>query len=529
MNPTPNNKTTRPAWRRYVQLAACAVVFAAAAPAHADPFVYVTSGSGGTVFQYGVDMNGALSPLSTPTVAAGAAPIGVAVSPDGQSVYVTNDDGVAQYDVGDDGLLSPKDTPTVASSQQPFDIVVSPDNRSVYVANQVGDDLISLFDVGPGGALFPKRGQASVALAPNHYPTSVAVSPDRSSVYVTSSNPLAQGDGWIYQYDVKPGGVLSPKNPATVALGAPPGAITVHPDGESAYLGLPASDTVAQYSVGAGDGTLSPIAGGPVGTGDNPAQAAVSPDGESLYVTNVGDPIRQDPGSVTQYDINASTGALSPKDPGTVSAGSHPGAVAVSPDGQSAYVANLGTPVGGGTVSQYSIAGDGRLHPQDPASLTLSARANGARLAVSPTLPTAGSDLLVGTAGPNVICGLGGSDTIKGLGGDDKVYGDRCGGRASAARGRAVGAPRAGHDLLIGGAGADRLFGGRGRDRLRGGRGRDRLRGGRGRDRLRGGPGRDRLHVRGGGRDRVHCGDGRDTVRVDKRDSVRRCERIIRR
>jgi hypothetical protein len=35
--------------------------------------------------------------------------------------------------------------------------------------------------------------------------------------------------------------------------------------------------------------------------------------------------------------------------------------------------------------------------------------------------------------------------------------------------------------------------------------------------------------VRGGGDDRVHCGDGRDMVRADKRDTLTRCERIIRR
>jgi DNA-binding beta-propeller fold protein YncE len=541
MKPQPLHGTTRAGWRRFVPLAACAVVFAAAAPAQADPFVYVTSPSGGTVFQYGVGFEGTLSPLAPPTVAAGIDTVGVAVSPDGQSVYVTNYDGLAQYDVGDDGTLSPKDTPTVASGQQPFDIVVSPDNRSVYVANQVGtdfgSDLITLYDVGPGGALFPKRGQASVALAPGQYPTSVAVSPNGRSVYVTSYNPGARGgDGWIYQYDVGLGGVLSPKNPPTVALGATPGAMTVHPAGESAYVGNSDSNTIVQYGVGA-NGALSPKAS-PVGTGDGAFQPAVSPDGKSLYMANSGDPLRQDPGSVTQYDIDATTGTLSPKRPGTVLAGNNPGWVAVSPDGQSVYVVNLGAPNGRGTVSQFNVAGDGTLQPMDPPLLTLSATANGGRLAVSPTLATPGPDLLVGTAGDNVICGLGGSDRIKGLGGHDKLYGDRCGGRARAARSGGVGARRARHDVLLGGAGRDRLFGGPGRDRLRGGpgrdrlrggRGRDRLRGGRGRDRLRGGPGRDVLHVRGGGRDRVHCGDGRDTVTADKNDVVRRCEHIIRR
>ena len=45
---------------------------------------------------------GALTAKSPPTVAAGNGPEGVAVSPDGGSVYVTNidSDNVSQYDVG---------------------------------------------------------------------------------------------------------------------------------------------------------------------------------------------------------------------------------------------------------------------------------------------------------------------------------------------------------------------------------------------------------------------------------------------
>jgi 6-phosphogluconolactonase len=528
MNPTPNNKTTRPGWRRYVPVAACAAVFAAAPPAQADPFVYVTNPFG-EVFQFGVEFGGTLSPLATPTVAAGAHPAGVAVSADAQSVYVA-DGGpggraasvVLQYDVGvvGDGLLSPKSTASVAAGPDPGGFAVSSDNRSVYVGDS--SSAVYEYDVGPGGALFPKRGQASVALDGGQQVVSVAESPDRSSLYVTSSNYLP-GDGWIYQYDVELGGVLSPKSTPKVALGFPPSAMAVHPDGKSAYVGNTANNTLVQFDIDATTGALTPKAAAPPGTGELPSQAAVSPDGTSLYVANLGVPQRAggDPGSVTQYDIDATTGALSPKDSSTAPAGSNPVGVVVSPDGGSVYVSNLQRAAGGGgTVSQYNIAGDGTLHPMDPPSLPLSPYGTGGLLAVSPILPTPGPDLLVGTAGPNVICGLGGSDTIKGLGGDDKLYGDRCGGRASAARSGALGARRARHDVLLGGAGRDRLYGGVGRDRLRGGRGRDRLRGG---------PGRDRLHVRGGGRDRVHCGDGRDMVIADQRDTVRRCERIIRR
>lgn len=536
--------------RRYVPLAAVAVALAAVAPAQADPFLYVANLRSGTVSQFGLDEVGALSPLVPPTVAAGDFPNKLAVSPDGQSVYVVMRNEVAQYDVGDDGLLSPKDSPTVATGGSPVTVAVSPDSRSAYVTNfgsVTTGGTISQYNVGPGGALFPKR-VATVALEPTN-PTSqtavaVAISPDGQSAYVTSS-PAASpsATGAVYQFDVERGGLLSPKDPPKVAAGVQPSQVVVHPDGKSAYVPGPVNDTISQYDVGA-NGALSPKAAGLVGAGDTPADVAVSPDGRSAYVANSGDP-GLGGGSVTQYDVG-DDGALSAKRPEMASAGRNPAGVAVSPDGQSVYVTDFGSiGLGGGTLLQFDVGLRAALVAKDPPALTLTAGANAAGLAVSPVLATPGADLLTGTAGNNVICGLGGSDRIRGLGGDDALHGDRCGARASAARRRRVAAPRAGHDALLGGAGRDRLYGGPGRDRLRGGAGRDRLRGGAGRDRLRGGPGRDRLrggagrdrlrgggghdrlHVRGGGRDHVHCGSGRDTIRADRRDTLRRCEQVI--
>jgi hypothetical protein len=104
----------------------------------------------------------------------------------------------------------------------------------------------------------------------------------------------------------------------------------------------------------------------------------------------------------------------------------------------------------------------------------------------------------------------------------------------------------AGYDVLTGGMGSDRLFGEGGRDLvnggvrddvLEGGVGNDRLIGGAGRDALRGGAGADRLEARedlsAGEKltsDRVDCGTGRrDQATVDRRDRVKRCERVTRR
>jgi DNA-binding beta-propeller fold protein YncE len=155
-----------------VILTVAAPLAAVAPPAQGAPFAYVV-GLGGTVSQYNLRA-GLLTPKSTDHVAAGRAPIGVAVSPDGKSVYVANEGGmVSQYDVGAGGALSPKRTAQVAAGDGPFAVAVSPDGKSVYVANEGGG--VSQYDVGAGGALSAKS-PATVAAGVG--PLGVAVSPD---------------------------------------------------------------------------------------------------------------------------------------------------------------------------------------------------------------------------------------------------------------------------------------------------------------------------------------------------------------
>jgi RTX calcium-binding nonapeptide repeat (4 copies) len=153
------------------------------------------------------------------------------------------------------------------------------------------------------------------------------------------------------------------------------------------------------------------------------------------------------------------------------------------------------------------------------------------------TNATSGDDVLTGSAGDDVICGLGGADEIMGGAGDDTLFGDGCGAGSTPARSARAAAGAGGDDTLYGGRGNDRLYGSEGADLLSGGPGADRLRGGLGNDRLKGGPGvdrldggagRDMLSARGGGRDLVNCGKGNDTAKVDTRDRVRGCERILR-
>ena len=95
---------------------------------------------------------------------------------------------------------------------------------------------------------------------------------------------------------------------------------------------------------------------------------AVSPDGQSVYVAHF------DGGYVSQYDVGAG-GEPSFKDPNVVPAGEGATKVAVSPDGQSVYAINAES----GTVSQYDVGVGGKLSPKNPATVAAAPRRGGSR------------------------------------------------------------------------------------------------------------------------------------------------------
>jgi hypothetical protein len=155
------------------------------------------------------------------------------------------------------------------------------------------------------------------------------------------------------------------------------------------------------------------------------------------------------------------------------------------------------------------------------------------------------SDLLIGNSGDDRLEGSNGQDQLEGGAGADDLMGeqdvDRLTGAGGADRLWGGGAT----DFLVGGAGADVLRGQGGGDRLYGGAGPDTLLGGVGKDsitevprayssaepldtghnRIGAGGGRDSLNVANGRRDAVDCGGGVDTVKADKGDRLKHCEK----
>jgi 6-phosphogluconolactonase (cycloisomerase 2 family) len=383
-------------FKRLGIMVAAATVLGAigASAAQAAPSAYVTNWGDREVAQYDVGAGGLLSPLSPFTVdAVGRWPNNVAISPDRKSVYVGNSGqlcdcpgdepgSIAQYDVAADGTLSPKTPAKVQScGSLASQVAVSPNGRNLYVAG--GDDCSSVlqYDIAADGTLSPKSPAMVDVNDGKSQPVGVAVSPDSRSVYVTD---YSYDDG-VYQFDVDAAGRLVPKSPASVAAGIGSFGVAVAPDGQNVYVtnesnATASNGTVSQYDVGAG-GKLIPKSTPLVAAGRRPRDLAVSPDNRSVYVAN----LNQYPGngSVSQYDVDAGNGALSPKTPSKVSAGSGAAdGIAVSPDSQSVYVANYGVYPANGNVSQYDVDAGGTLSTKSPARVPAGDGASG--IAVRP-------------------------------------------------------------------------------------------------------------------------------------------------
>ena len=320
---------------------------------------------------------------------------GVAVSPDGTSVYVasTSSSSIAGFQrIGAEGQIAfgscwAQSSPTMQGCQPLYagplagarDAVVSPDGKSVYVAVPEA-----------GAVVHFRRSEADGKLT-------------FASCYRAFENT----------FDTC---VDLPGAPTIGARG-----IGVSPDGGSLYVAGATGESVAWFSLAAGDGKptyqgcladTDEFGQGCVDLPDRPLRGAqsiaLSADGRSVYVAS------ESSNSVARFDR-----AL----PGE---GQGPGDTPTGQGGQ-----------GGSGDPPPAVTCGGT-----PATIVGTKRA----------------DRLRGTPGRDVIAALGGNDRVSALGRADIV----CGG--------------AGRDTLLGGAGRDRLFGGPQRDTCIGGAARDRAR-----------------------------------------------------
>jgi YVTN family beta-propeller protein len=244
--------------RSLIAIAAAASLLAPLS--QAAPFAYVPS-SNNTISVIDTATDALVTTLPT-----GADPVGVAVSPAGNRVYVTNFSAgtVSVFDSVKNTALS-----TITVGAQPRGIQVSPDGTKVAVANfgtnASPGNTISIFDV-TSGQVTP--------LSVGAGPMAVAYNASGSRLYV--ANLL---DRSVSVVDTASSTVV-----ATLGVAANPVALAINASGTRLYV-------AHTSATGAGTGgsvtvidTSIPQAVASAGLSGDPEWLAVSPDGGRVYI-----------------------------------------------------------------------------------------------------------------------------------------------------------------------------------------------------------------------------------------------------
>jgi YVTN family beta-propeller protein len=282
-----------------VLLAALSVLAVAGAASALARTAYVANSGSNDVTPIDTADNTAGSPIPV-----GSIPGGVAITPDGATAYVVDNNGGGAH-----GDVTPIDTATNTAGSTipvggfPYAIAITPDGGTAYTTNG-GDDTVTPIDTATNTAGSP--------ITVGAFPVAIAITPDGGTAYVANGN-----DGTVTPIDTATNTAGTP-----ITVGSFPEAIAITPDGATAYV------------ANEGDGTVTPIetatntAGTAITAGAFPIAIAITPDGGTAYLANSGD------GTVTP--INTATNAA-----GTpIAVGSTPDAIAITPDGATAYVVN---------------------------------------------------------------------------------------------------------------------------------------------------------------------------------------------
>lgn len=231
----------------------------------AQPYAYIALTGDNKVSK--IDVSG--SHMLSATIPVGNTPHGIAVTPDGSKVYVTNsgDKTVSVIDANTNTV-----TATINVDNYPFGIVASLDGSTVYVANN-GTNTISVIDVATDKVV-------------NTYtvgtgPYGLTFSPDGYLLYVSNQfdntvSILVANSGSIYK---------------TVSVGNSPRGLVSSKDGKTVYVANNSSNNVSLIDV-------ETFSVSNFSVGNAPFDIEVSNDDKYVFVTNTGS------SSVTMYETS---------------------------------------------------------------------------------------------------------------------------------------------------------------------------------------------------------------------------------
>ena len=313
----------------------------------------------GDVSAYTIDpTSGALNGIAGSPFLRSSGAYAVAVAPSGRFGYVLGETSTNEITAFSINATTGVPTQvagspfTLGETANVHSMVITPSGKFIYVVGDNPTGTIAALSIDAAtGAVTPVTGSP---FATGDNPEFATIDPKGTLLYVTND-----GSGEVWTYTIADDGTLTLLNKARaqqggeqVALGGGSASVIYTP--KFAYVANQGSSTVASsisaYTINAKNGKLSVISGSPfpdgAGTFALANSVAVDPSGRFAYVANTA-------GSVAEYTINSSSGALAAIPGSPLTVGSTPTAVAVDPSGRFAYVTNGGS--GSPFVSAYAI------------------------------------------------------------------------------------------------------------------------------------------------------------------------------
>lgn len=190
-----------------------------------------------------------------PPITVGLAPAGLAITPDGQFVYVIN------YVNGNQGtgtisIIKTSDNTVVGNPitgfSGPFQIAITPDGRYAYVTNFGSNNFAP---IGTTVSVVNLQSNTIVKdIKVGIQPSGIAITPDGKLAYVTNYNTLYLGQnftnltagiGTVNVIDIATDQVLCP----VIVVGSSPANIAISPDGKRAYVSNYTSNNVSVIDI----------------------------------------------------------------------------------------------------------------------------------------------------------------------------------------------------------------------------------------------------------------------------------------
>jgi DNA-binding beta-propeller fold protein YncE len=308
----------------------------AAAPKAPTGTAYVINSGGGTVTPIDLATNTPGKPIDV-----SGEPVAMAITPDGKTAYVAT------------GATTGGPEPTSAQAVQPIDLVTNTAGKPIDL-QWPADAIVITPD---GKTAYTINGFPSLAVTPVDLATNTPGKPVKLSEELSAVAMAPDGKAYVTTTTVNE---FMPIDLAIGKLGKPvklssgegePVAIAIAPNGKTAYVvSLPPSPSSTVITVTPIDLTTDTAGNpikvsakpGPAGYFGQPLAIAITPDGTTAYLANGAS------STVTPIDLATNT----PGQPISLSGKPGADAIAISANGAAAYVANQPT----STVTPIDLA-----------------------------------------------------------------------------------------------------------------------------------------------------------------------------